>query len=151
MMKKSLLTSMLAALAVCLTVAVFAQDAATYTPSAAQLGKRLANQKDRNKKLLDQITEFVLRTALEERLKWEFENFEFRVDKGNHVTQCTVRGEGGVSNNSNNGFGGPGNQNQASDRNKAFAEGKSLREACTELGFLSAEEFDECFHPEQMV
>ena len=27
----------------------------------------------------------------------------------------------------------------------------SLKEACVELGFLTAERFDEVFHPEQMV
>ena len=30
-------------------------------------------------------------------------------------------------------------------------EGISLREACAELGYLSAEQFDEIVHPEQMV
>ena len=44
-----------------------------------------------------------------------------------------------------------GYENAAKTAHKAFAEDKSLREACTELGFLTAEEFDECFHPEKMV
>jgi fumarate hydratase class II len=34
---------------------------------------------------------------------------------------------------------------------KAYAEGMSLRDACVELGFLTAGRFDEVFHPEQMV
>lgn len=34
---------------------------------------------------------------------------------------------------------------------KAYAEGKSLREACVELGFLSAEQFDQLVRPEKMV
>ena len=33
----------------------------------------------------------------------------------------------------------------------AFAEGVSLREACVRLGFLTAERFDELFHPEEMI
>ncbi len=33
----------------------------------------------------------------------------------------------------------------------AYEEGLTLREACLRLGFLSAERFDEVFHPEQMV
>ena len=44
-----------------------------------------------------------------------------------------------------------GYENAAKTAHKAFTEGKSLREACLELGFLTAEEFDECFHPERMV
>ena len=28
---------------------------------------------------------------------------------------------------------------------------RALKEACVELGFLTAEKFDEVFHPEQMV
>ena len=44
-----------------------------------------------------------------------------------------------------------GYENAAKTAHKAFTEGKSLREACTELEFLTGEEFDECFHPEQMV
>lgn len=34
---------------------------------------------------------------------------------------------------------------------KAFRDNTSLREACVSLGFLTAERFDEVFHPEQMV
>ena len=34
---------------------------------------------------------------------------------------------------------------------KAYKENISLKEACVELGFLTAEKFDEIFHPEQMV
>ena len=44
-----------------------------------------------------------------------------------------------------------GYENAAKTAHKAFAEGMSLREACLELGFLAAEEFDKCFHPEKMV
>ena len=44
-----------------------------------------------------------------------------------------------------------GYENAAKTAHKAFAEGMSLREACLELGFLTAEEFDECYHPEKMV
>ena len=34
---------------------------------------------------------------------------------------------------------------------KAHAEYISLKEACVSLGFLTAERFDEVFHPEEMV
>ena len=34
---------------------------------------------------------------------------------------------------------------------KAHKENISLKEACVSLGFLSAEEFDKVFKPEQMV
>jgi len=34
---------------------------------------------------------------------------------------------------------------------KAYAEGKSLRAACVELGFLNAEQFDQFVRPEKMV
>jgi fumarate hydratase, class II len=34
---------------------------------------------------------------------------------------------------------------------KAYTEGKSLREACVELGFLTAEQFDQFVRPEKMV
>jgi fumarate hydratase class II len=44
-----------------------------------------------------------------------------------------------------------GYENAAKTAHKAFTEGKSLREACTEMGFLTETEFDECFHPERMV
>jgi fumarate hydratase class II len=34
---------------------------------------------------------------------------------------------------------------------KAYAEGLTLKEACLELGYLSAEEFDAAVRPEDMV
>ncbi|HYX69639.1 MAG TPA: hypothetical protein VE825_10940 [Terriglobales bacterium] len=34
---------------------------------------------------------------------------------------------------------------------KAHAEGKTLREAAVELGFLSGEEFDRIVRPEKMI
>jgi fumarate hydratase class II len=34
---------------------------------------------------------------------------------------------------------------------KAYAEGKTLREVCVELGFLTGEEFDKLVRPEQMI
>ena len=34
---------------------------------------------------------------------------------------------------------------------KAYKDNISLKEACVELGFLTAEKFDEVFHPEEMV
>ena len=34
---------------------------------------------------------------------------------------------------------------------KAFAEGKTLREACVELGFLSGEAFDRLVRPAEMI
>ena len=44
-----------------------------------------------------------------------------------------------------------GYENAAKTAKKAFKDGISLKEACVELGFLTAEKFDEVFHPEQMV
>ena len=44
-----------------------------------------------------------------------------------------------------------GYENAAKTAQKAHRDGTSLREACTELGFLTEAEFDECFHPEEMV
>ena len=44
-----------------------------------------------------------------------------------------------------------GYENAAKVAKKAFQDGCSLREACLALGFLSAERFEEIFHPEQMV
>ena len=44
-----------------------------------------------------------------------------------------------------------GYENAAKTAKKAYREGISLKEACVELGFLTAEKFDEVFHPEQMV
>ena len=34
---------------------------------------------------------------------------------------------------------------------RPIKENISLKEACVALGFLTAEKFDEVFHPEQMV
>ncbi|MBQ6946881.1 MAG: class II fumarate hydratase [Clostridia bacterium] len=44
-----------------------------------------------------------------------------------------------------------GYENAAKTVKKAFKEDISLKEACVALGFLTAEKFDEVFHPEQMV
>ena len=44
-----------------------------------------------------------------------------------------------------------GYENAAKVAKKAYQEGCSLRDACVALGFLTAEKFDEVFHPEQMV
>ncbi|MBR2281175.1 MAG: class II fumarate hydratase [Spirochaetales bacterium] len=44
-----------------------------------------------------------------------------------------------------------GYENAARTAKKAYQENISLRQACVELGFLSEEEFDRVFHPEQMV
>ena len=44
-----------------------------------------------------------------------------------------------------------GYENAAKTVKKAFKENTSLKEACVALGFLTAEKFDEVFHPEQMV
>ena len=44
-----------------------------------------------------------------------------------------------------------GYENAARVVHKAHEEGKSLREACIELGYLTAEKFDEYFKPESMV
>ena len=44
-----------------------------------------------------------------------------------------------------------GYDNAAKTAKKAFKENISLKEACVALGFLTAERFDEVFHPEQMV
>ena len=44
-----------------------------------------------------------------------------------------------------------GYDNAAKTAKKAYAEGISLKEACVALGFLTAEEFDRVFHPEEMV
>ena len=43
-----------------------------------------------------------------------------------------------------------GYENAAKTAQKAFRDGISLKEACVALGFLTAEAFDECFHPENM-
>ncbi len=44
-----------------------------------------------------------------------------------------------------------GYENAAKTAKKAYKDNISLRDACVELGFLTAERFDEVFHPEQMV
>ena len=44
-----------------------------------------------------------------------------------------------------------GYENAAKTVKKAYAEDISLKEACVALGFLTAERFDEVFHPEQMI
>ena len=44
-----------------------------------------------------------------------------------------------------------GYENAARTAKKAFRENISLKEACVALGYLSAERFDEVFHPERMI
>ena len=44
-----------------------------------------------------------------------------------------------------------GYDNAAKTAKKAYKESISLKEACVQLGFLTAEKFDSVFHPEQMV
>ncbi len=44
-----------------------------------------------------------------------------------------------------------GYENAAKTAHTAFEENISLKEACVKLGFLTAERFDEVFHPEQMI
>lgn len=44
-----------------------------------------------------------------------------------------------------------GYENAAKTAKKAYQENISLREACVELGFLTPEQFDRVFHPEQMI
>ena len=44
-----------------------------------------------------------------------------------------------------------GYENAAKTAKKAYQENISLKEACVELGFLTAEAFDQVFHPEEMV
>ncbi len=44
-----------------------------------------------------------------------------------------------------------GYENAAKTAKTAHKENISLKEACVKLGFLTAEKFDEVFHPEQMV
>ena len=44
-----------------------------------------------------------------------------------------------------------GYENAAKTAKTAFAENISLKEACVRLGFLTAERFDQVFHPEEMV
>ncbi len=44
-----------------------------------------------------------------------------------------------------------GYENAAKTAKKAYKENVSLKEACVSLGFLTAERFDEVFHPENMI
>ena len=44
-----------------------------------------------------------------------------------------------------------GYENAAKTAKKAYQENISLKEACVALGFLSADEFDRVFHPENMI
>ena len=44
-----------------------------------------------------------------------------------------------------------GYENAAKVAKKAYAENLSLKEACLELGFMSSDEFDKVFKPEQMI
>ncbi len=44
-----------------------------------------------------------------------------------------------------------GYENAAKTAKLAFSENISLKEACVKLGFLTAEKFDEVFHPEEMI
>jgi len=44
-----------------------------------------------------------------------------------------------------------GYENAARTAKKAYKDNISLKEACVELGFLTAEKFDEVFHPEEMA
>ena len=44
-----------------------------------------------------------------------------------------------------------GYENAAKTAKLAFKEDISLKEACVKLGFLTAEKFDEVFHPEEMI
>ncbi len=44
-----------------------------------------------------------------------------------------------------------GYENAAKTAKMAYTQGITLKQACVELGFLTAERFDEVFHPEDMV
>jgi fumarate hydratase class II len=44
-----------------------------------------------------------------------------------------------------------GYENAAKTAKKAYSENISLKEACVSLGFLTEEEFDRVFKPEEMV
>ena len=44
-----------------------------------------------------------------------------------------------------------GYENAAKVAKKAYKDGTSLKSACVEMGFLTEEQFDEVFHPENMV
>ena len=44
-----------------------------------------------------------------------------------------------------------GYDNAARVAKKAYAEGTSLKDACVALGYMTEEQFDEVFHPEEMI
>ena len=44
-----------------------------------------------------------------------------------------------------------GYENAAETAKLAYTDNISLRDACMKLGFLTAEQFDAVFHPEEMV
>ena len=44
-----------------------------------------------------------------------------------------------------------GYDNAAKVAKKAHKENLSLKEACLELGFMSEEDFDKVFHPEELI
>ncbi len=44
-----------------------------------------------------------------------------------------------------------GYEKAAKTAQKAHRDGTGLKEACVALGYLTGDEFDECFHPEEMV
>lgn len=44
-----------------------------------------------------------------------------------------------------------GYENAAKTAKKAYAENISLKEACVGLGLMTAEQFDQVFHPEEMT
>ena len=44
-----------------------------------------------------------------------------------------------------------GYENAAKTAMKAHRDGTGLKEACVALGYLTGDEFDACFHPEEMV
>lgn len=44
-----------------------------------------------------------------------------------------------------------GYENAARVAKKAYGEQLSLREACLQLGYMTAQEFDQAFHPEEMI
>ena len=44
-----------------------------------------------------------------------------------------------------------GYDNAARVSKKAYAEGTSLKDACVALGYMTEEQFDEVFHPEEMI
>ena len=44
-----------------------------------------------------------------------------------------------------------GYENAARVAKKAYAENITLKESCVALGYLTGEQFDEVFHPEQMI